>query len=68
MSTDLLNKINQLILIENKIKPKIIALDGTGFTNDHADKYCVKIRKKGWKSYIKNHIAIDVETRLILNY
>ena len=68
MPTDVLNKINQIILIENEINPEIIALDGSGFTNDHADKYYAQIRKKERKSYIKNHIAIDVKSRLILNY
>ena len=64
----ILNKINQLILIENDIKPEMIVLDGSGFTNDNADKYYAQIRKKERKSYIKNHIAIDVKSRLILNY
>lgn len=66
--TKLLHDINKLILIENEINVDIIALDGSGFTNDHADKYYAKIRKKERKSYIKNHIAIDVDSRLILNY
>lgn len=68
LPTKILDKINQLILVKNNIKPEIIVLDGSGFTNDHADKYCAKIRKKERKSYIKNHITIDVKSRLILNY
>lgn len=39
-----------------------------GFTNDYADKYYAIIRAKERKSYVKNHIAIDIKTRLILNY
>ncbi|MFU2192205.1 transposase [Methanobacterium sp. MZD130B] len=45
-----------------------MALDGSGFTNDYADKYYAKIRQKERKSYIKNHLTIDVKTRLILYY
>ena len=40
-------------------KCELIALDGTGFTNDYADKYYAKIRKKERKSYVKNHITIE---------
>ena len=43
-------------------------MDGTGFTNDYADKYYAKIRNKERKSYVKYHTAIDVETRLIFNH
>ncbi|MCC7553534.1 MAG: hypothetical protein KO202_03435 [Methanobacteriaceae archaeon] len=46
MSTEVLNKINQLNLMEKKIKPEIIALDGTRFTNDHTEKYYATIHKK----------------------
>ena len=63
-----IREINQLILSLNDIKPDIIALDGSGFTNDYADKYYAKIRQKERKSYIKNHLTIDVKTRLILYY
>lgn len=48
-----LRKINQLIINKNEIHPDIIALDGSGFTNDYVDKYYAKIRKKERKSYIK---------------
>jgi len=67
LPTKVLNKINQSILTKNNIKPEIIVLDGSGFTNDHADKYYAQIRNQKRKSYIKNHIAIDVKSRLILN-
>lgn len=63
-----LQEINTLILAQNEILGEIIALDGTGFTNDYADKYYAIIRKKERKSYIKNHITIDTKTRLILHY
>ena len=58
-----IREINQLILSLNDIKADIIALDGSGFTNDYADKYYAKIRQKERKSYIKNHLTIDVKTR-----
>ena len=63
-----LKDINKLILSENVKKCDMIALDGTGFTNDYADKYYAKIRKKERKSYVKNHITIDVDSRFILHY
>jgi transposase len=63
-----IREINHLILSLNDIKADIIALDGSGFTNDYADKYYAKIRQKERKSYIKNHLTIDVKTRLILYY
>ncbi len=47
---------------------ELVAMDGTGHTSDYSDKYYAKIRGKSRKSYIKNHIAIDVDTRLILHY
>ena len=50
------------------IECELVAMDGTGHTNDYADHYYAKIRGKCRKSYIKNHIAIDVDTRMILNY
>jgi len=63
-----IREINHLILSLNDIKADIIALDGSGFTNDYADKYYAKVRRKERKSYIKNHLTIDVKTRLILYY
>ena len=50
------------------INCELAAMDGTGHTSDYADHYYAKIRGKCRKSYIKNHIAIDVDTRMILNY
>ena len=47
---------------------ELTAMDGTGHTSDYADHNYAKIRGKCRKSYIKNHIAIDVDTRMILNY
>ncbi len=43
----------------------ILALDGSGFTNDYSDKNYSKIRQKERKIYIKNHLTIDVNTRLL---
>ena len=40
----------------------------TGHTSDYADKYYAQIRTKKRKGYTKNHIAIDVDTRMILHY
>lgn len=68
LPSSIFKTINQLILRLYPVKGEIIALDGTGFTNDYADKYYAIIRAKERKSYVKNHIAIDIKTRLILNY
>ena len=68
LSSRKLKEINTLILTQNEIQGETIALDGSGFTNDYADKYYAKIRKKQRKSYIKNHITVDTKTRLILHY
>ena len=43
-----------------------MAPDGTGFSSDNADKYYAKIRNNERKHYTKSHIAIDVDSRLIL--
>ena len=61
-------RISSLIIAELEIKNGIIALDGSGFTNDYANKYYAIIRRKERKSYVKNHISIDVESRLILHF
>lgn len=66
--TSILQELNKQILKNNQIDGKIIALDGSGFTNDYADKYYAIIRRKERKSYVKNHISIDVESRLILHF
>ena len=68
LSESKLKDINTLIISEKVKKCELIALDGTGFTNDYADKYYAKIRKKERKSYVKNHITIDVDSRFILHY
>ena len=54
--------------MNHQINGEIIALDGNGFTNDYADKYYAIIRRKERKSYVKNHISIDVDSRLILHF
>ncbi|WP_231475717.1 hypothetical protein [Methanobrevibacter oralis] len=43
-------RITEQIIRHLRIKPKLIALDGTGFTNDYADKYYAQIRGKERKS------------------
>lgn len=66
--TKILYNINTLILNHFTFKDIIVIMDGTGNTNDHADKYYANIRSKERKSYIKNHIIIDLETHLILDF
>lgn len=66
MPTDMFERITNQIINNLNIKPKIVALDGSGFTRDNADKYYSKIRDKERKNFTKYHIAIDVDTRLIL--
>ena len=61
-------ELNKKILSKFTLTGGNIALDGSGFTNDYADKYFAKIRRKERKSYVKNHIAINVNTQLILDY
>lgn len=68
LPTSILQQLNKQILLNNQIDGEIIALDGSGFTNDYADKYYAIIRRKERKSYVKNHISIDVESRLILHF
>ena len=68
LPTSILRELNKQILINHQINGEIIALDGSGFTNDYADKYYAIIRGKERKSYVKNHISIDVESRLILHF
>ena len=54
-------------LISNlKIEPKIIALDRSEFSSDYVDKDYLKIRGYNVKYFTKCHIAIDVESRMIL--
>ena len=68
MSDTKLKDLNHLILFMHPIDYELAAMDGTGHTSDYADHYYAKIRGKCRKSYIKNHIAIYVDTRMILNY
>ena len=68
MSGTKLKDLNKLILFMYPIDCELAAIDGTGHTSDYADHYYAKIRGKCRKSYIKNHIVIDVDTRMILNY
>ena len=63
-----MQELNKQILINHQINGEIIALCGSGFTNDYADKYYAFIRQKERKSYVKNHISIDVDSRLILHF
>ena len=68
LPTAILKELNKQILRNHQINGEIIALDGNGFTNDYADKYYAIIRRKERKSYVKNHISIDVDSRLILHF
>lgn len=65
--TKVINDFMDLILSKYELKCELVSMDGTGFTNDYADKYYAKIRNKERKSYVKYHAAIDVKTRLILH-
>ena len=40
-------------------------MDGNEYTSDYTDYYYTKIRGKCWKRY---YVAIDVDTRMIINY
>ena len=66
--SQVLSDLKDIIFPINDFNCELVAMDKTGHTSDYADKYYAKIRGKSRKSYIKNHIAIDVDTRLILNY
>jgi hypothetical protein len=68
MSSQVLRDLNDVILSLTGFDCELVAMDGTGHTSDYADKYYAKIRGKSRKSYIKNHIVIDVDTRLVLHY
>ena len=67
MSDTKLKDLNNLILFIRPIDCELAAMDGTGHISDYAG-HCAKVSGKCRKSYIKNHIAIDVDKRLILNY
>lgn len=66
MPTNMFEKITNHLIENLNIKPQIIALDGSEFSSDYADKYYLKIRGYNVKHYTKYHIAIDVESRMIL--
>ena len=68
LSSQVLMDLNDVVLSLTGIDCELVAMDGTGHISDYADKYYAKIRGKSRKSYIKNHIAIDIDTRLILHY
>lgn len=59
--------ITKRITDELDIKPEIIILDGSGFTNDFADQYYAVIRGNCRKKYTKGHITVDLDSRLILH-
>ena len=63
-----MQELNKQIFINHQINGEIIGLDGSGFTNNYADKYFAIIRRKERKSYVKNHISIDVDSRVILHF
>lgn len=50
------------------IDSELAAMNGTEYVSDYVEHYYAKIRGKCRKSYIKNHIALDVYTRMFLNY
>ena len=66
MPTDMFERITTQIISHLEIRPKLVALDGSRFTSDYADKYCSKIRSHDVKNFTKCHIAIDVDSRIIL--
>ncbi len=68
LPTAILQELNKIILLNNEINGEIITLDGSGFTNDYADKYYAIIRRKERKSYVKNHMSIDVDSKSILHF
>ena len=68
MSDTKLKDLNKLILFIHPIDCELAVMGGIAHTSDYADHYCTKIRGKCRKNYIKNHIAIDVDTRMVLNY
>jgi len=41
-------------------------MGGGGFSSDCTDKYYLKIRGYNVKHFTKSHIAIDIESRLVL--
>lgn len=68
LSDQCIKDLNKYILLQHPNKSEILAMDGTGHTSDRGDLYYIDIRGKERKSYTKNHILIDVDTRMILHY
>jgi transposase len=66
MPTNLFEQITKQIIVHLEIQPESVALDGSGFTSDYADKYYSKIRSHDVKNFTKCHIAVDVDSRIIL--
>ena len=66
MPTNMFGRITNQIIDHLKIQSELIALDSSGFTNDYSDKYYSKIRSYDVKNFTKCHIAIDVDSRIIL--
>jgi len=64
--TEWFNKISDIILSFYDLKPKIIALDGTGYTYEQGDIYYRKRANKKRIGYTKNHISIETDNQLIL--
>lgn len=61
-------RITSLIIAELKIKNGIVALDGSGFTCDSADKILLKNKEKTNENTIqKCHIAIDTTTKIVMH-
>ena len=55
MPTDMFERITTQIISHLEIRPKLVALDGSGFTSDYADKYYSKIRSHDVKNFTKCH-------------
>lgn len=62
-----IKRINNLIKKDSKTKKQIIAIDATGFENNHASKhYCKTINLRYTKrKYVKLSIVMDTQTQLI---
>ena len=67
MPSDMFEKITKKITAELEINPETIMLDGSGFSSDFADQYYATIRGNCRKKYTKGHIAVDLDSRLILH-
>ena len=66
MPTNLFEQITKQIIVHLEIQPESVALDGSGFTSDYADKYYSKIRSHDVKNFTKCHIAVVVDSRIKL--